>query len=340
MTVHIATSAELGRVVRRGLREPVRFVADNLLVGPCSAAAQAHVRARCDHWALRGRERTRFLASFREMLEAIEARERVLVWTSRLWADTAALWALCAWRLAAWPAEPDVDIVLLGDPRDPTPPRPNAGGPGAQYLRVTPSLVRRGREEARSLSLTRVREMARSWRRLAGPSPILAGKHRPTRQPLPAMGAYQAGFFPRLAGSGLALSRFDDLLFSCVGDRWSTPLDVFVRRGPAGEELREWLSLTGDVLLATRLAQWASHPGSEAALECEPHQAGNVMKAARYRLSVAGQALQRQGLTHLARGAPLPVWGATAYDPKAPWVVVEEHAGQPRLERAVGEPRR
>ena len=42
MTVHIATSAELGRVVRRGLREPVRFVADNLLVGPCSAAAQAH----------------------------------------------------------------------------------------------------------------------------------------------------------------------------------------------------------------------------------------------------------------------------------------------------------
>ena len=72
MTVHIATSAELGRVVRRGLREPVRFVADNLLVGPCSAAAQAHGRARCDHWALRGRERTRFLATFREMLEAIE----------------------------------------------------------------------------------------------------------------------------------------------------------------------------------------------------------------------------------------------------------------------------
>ncbi|MGK4007555.1 hypothetical protein WMF31_33350 [Sorangium sp. So ce1036] len=31
--------------------------------------------------------------------------------------------------------------------------------------------------------------------------------------------------------------------------------------------------------------------------------------------------------------APLPVWGVTAYDPLAPWVVVEDHAGEQRLQR-------
>lgn len=38
----------------------------------------------------------------------------------------------------------------------------------------------------------------------------------------------------------------------------------------------------------------------------------------------------------LDRGAPLPVWGGGAYDARAGWVVVGEHAGRQRLERLGG----
>lgn len=329
MTIHVATTEELGRAVRRGIREPVGVVADNLLVGPCAAAAEAHVEARCAYWGLKGRERSRFVGAARAVLQALASGERVVVWTSGRWADTVAMFAVCAWRLASWPMEPDMDVVVLGGP--------GGSGFGPQVVRVLPADARRGRGEARSLSLTRVRELARSWRRLSSASPILAGARAPVRQPLAALGGYQAGFFPGVVEGRLVLSRFDALLFSCVGEGWSTPLNVFVRRGEAGEELRKWSSFTGDVFLAARMAQWAGHGGGEAALESEPHRAENVMKAARYRLSEAGRALLREGLVSLDRGAPLPVWGGVAYDPRAGWVVVGEHAGRQRLRR-LGEP--
>lgn len=331
MTVHIATSEDLGGVVRHGLREPVCSFVDNLLVGPCSATAQDHVRARCEYWGLHGRERTRFFGSFRAILRAVESPERVLVWTSRPWADRAALWALCAWRLGAWPTAPNMACVVLGEPAE-----EDANELLPQYTRIQPADARQGMDQARSLSLTRIREMARVWRRLAAVSPILAHRGRrpaPARRPLVALGAYQAGFFPRLAEHGPILSRFDELLFSCVGERWSTPLDVFASRGADGEELRRWLALTGDVFLASRLAQWASHRGDEAALDCEPCPTDNFMKAARYRLSSAGQGILREGLSTLDRGARLPVWGAMAYDPGTAWVVVNDLPGQPRLRR-------
>src|SRR5262245_3565266 len=117
MTVHVATSQELGRIVRRGLRVPVRFLADHLLVGPCAPDAEAHVRARCEFWGLLGRERTRFLTSFRQVLEAAESGGRVVVWTSRLWADTIAFWAFCGWRLASG-RHSSVDVVVLGGSAD------------------------------------------------------------------------------------------------------------------------------------------------------------------------------------------------------------------------------
>lgn len=40
----------------------------------------------------------------------------------------------------------------------------------------------------------------------------------------------------------------------------------------------------------------------------------------------------RHGLTGIAQGAPLAVWGVTAYDPAAPWVVEDGPSGQ-RLQR-------
>ena len=92
--------------------------------------------------------------------------------------------------------------------------------------------------------------MALFWRKLSDRAPILCGKGDRTargREQLFELGTYQAGFFPRLDMHGLALSRFDELLFACLEkQRWSTPVEVFVSRGAAGEELRKWLSSTGD----------------------------------------------------------------------------------------------
>ncbi len=64
------------------------------------------------------------------------------------------------------------------------------------------------------------------------------------------------------------------------------------------------------------------------------NQPENIMKEARYRLSDAGHAIQQHGLAEIAQGAPLPVWGAMAYDPVAPWVVVNDDTGHPRLQRS------
>jgi hypothetical protein len=245
------------------------------------------------------------------------------MWTSGLLRDTLALWALCAWRLRYQPEHPDLNIVILGDaPED-------AFSRG--FVRVRPADARRGLDDARAPSLTRVQHMARSWRKVSGRSPVLSveGRHA-GRVPkvLLELGAYQAGFFPRMDGSSLTLSRFDELLFSCLDKDWVTPVDVFSHRSPAGEELRKWSTLTGDLFWAWRLRQWAEHHGAEAALERVPYREERSMLEARYRLSPAGDAIKRHGLAEIAQGAPLPVWGATAYNPADPWVVVDDHEGQ------------
>jgi hypothetical protein len=331
MTIHVAMSTEIGSAVRRGLRLPVSFVSDNLLVGPCALDPEVHRQQRCDFWGLRGREGTRFRASFRELIGAIQSRQQVIAWTSRLWSDTVALWGFCAWRLHHRPKQPDLKIVVLGD-------APEAGF-GRGSIRVTPADARQGLDGARALSLTRVQDMARWWRKVAGRSPVLSAEGKRTGRgwkELGELGTYQAGFFPRTDGRTLALSRFDKLLFSCLDQQWSAPVDVFVRGSSAGDELRKWLTLTGDVFLAMRLRQWAGNHGAKAALESEPYQPENIMKEARYRLSDAGRAIQRHGLAEIAQGAPLPVWGAMAYDPLAPWVVVDDYTGQQLLRRLGG----
>ena len=335
MTIHIATSGDLGSAIRRGLRVPVCTVpiSDNWLLGPCSPTPEGYPEARCDYWGMQGRERAAFLRSFRELMNAIDSRQRLVIWMSRLGNDTIAFWAICAWRLRRWPESPDLGLVVLGGPSE----AEDATGVGGGFIRVTPTAARRGLDQARSLSLTRVREMARCWRKLSGRTPILGGRGDLTargREPLLALGAYQAGFFPRRRGSGLLLSRFDELLFSCLAEReGATPANVFVSDSAAGEELRTWSNLTGDMFLSLRLAQWARHNGGDAALTSEPGRPGREMTP-RYTLTAVGHRLLKRGLAEIAEGAPLPVWGATAYDPRAPWVGVGDPAGRRRLQLA------
>jgi hypothetical protein len=319
MTNHIATSVELGRTVRRGLRLPVGFVSDNLLVGPCSKNYEQHIRLRCDFWGLQGRQRSRFRSSWAELIGALQSPQPLVVWTSHLWSDIVALWGLCAWRLHDRPEPPDLKIVFLGKAEE--------SGFGCGSLHLTPAEAGRSLELGSALSLTRVRELSRFWRKLSGPSPLLcAEEKRPSTRgkAFAELGAFQAGFFPRMKGRALCLSRFDELLFSCIEEGGATPLEVFVNPGPAGKELRKWLTMTGDIFLALRLRRWAEHRGAEAALECVPHRPDRSMLEARYRLSKAGDAIKKVGLAEIAQGAPLWVWGVQAYDPLAPWVVRAE----------------
>jgi hypothetical protein len=326
MTLHIATSYEFGGVIARAIHAPVCFVTENLLLGPCATDPEEHAQARSDFWDLHGRDLTRFRASFRDLRTAIHSRDRVVIWTTRCLADTAALWWLCAWRLLRWPLQPDLDLVVLGPD-----PGPKAGLERIN-IRVRGADVRRGLGNVRALSLTRVQRMARNWRKLTGHAPVSVPGGVPVdqdRRDLLDLATYEAGFFPRLEAGRLLLSRFDKLVFSCLGDDCLTPVEVYVHPSAAGEELTKWMYHTGDVFLATRLAQWAEHRGMDAALESQPMRPENVMLAARYRLSKVGEAIRRQGLQEIAQGPSLAVFGAVAYDPLAPWVLVDERGGRP-----------
>jgi hypothetical protein len=326
MTVHVATSAEIGRIVARALRSPVSFVPDNLLVGPCAEGFDAHRRLRIDTWEHDARQRARFSRAFDGLATAIDSRARMVVWTSPLWSDRVAFWGLCAFRLCRWPSRPRLLAGRLG------PDTASAFGCGS--VRVPPAEVRRAAEELSPLSKTYVRRCSASWRKLAGRRPVLAG---PVREELADVGTYQAGFFPRLRAATVHLSRFDELLFSCVGEGWSTPVDVFLRRSAAGEELRRWISHAGDVFLSVRLRQWAQHGVPAAALESEP---GRNIMTARYRLSHAGREIGARGLREIAQGAPLSLWGSVAYSPLAPWVAVEDEPGRLVLRLASGSAQR
>jgi len=331
MTIHVTTNSDIRRAVQRGLRLPVRFMRDNMLEGPCASDPEVHCEQRCDYLNLRGRERTQFRSRFHNVINALKSRQRILVWTSGLWSDRLMLWALCAWRLRYRPEHPDLDIVVLGDaPED---------GFGYGFVHVKPADARRGLDAARALSLTRVQHMARSWRKVSGRSPVLAtrgGRADRAQKDLVDLGTHQAAFFPRVDGSALTLSRIDELLFSCLDVKdWLTPVKVLVHPSPAGEELiKHWMLRISDCSFAWRLRQWAEHRGAEAALESVPYRPDRPpMLEARYRLTAVGDAIKRNGLTEIAQGAPLPVWGVTAYNPADPWVVVNDHEEGQRLRR-------
>jgi len=333
MTLHIATSLYVRPDVRRGMRLPVAFLSDGWLMGPCARDPEVHVRIRADFWAFwpssKG-ERAAYTASYRRGLKTLAADEPIVVWSSPMWNDRVAVWALCSFRLLYRPTQPDLSLVVVGEvvPADP----PLLFDEG--YVRVNPALVRRAWESVRPLSASQVREKARFWKKLTAPAPILSGKplrETPSRKELFEMGAYQAAFFPRLSERGLSLSTLDAVLLGCVNETPSSPAQIIGREGEQGEILK-WMHLTGDIILFERLAQWAKH-GPSPALHAEPWQAPNGWQTARYTLTSAGRAILRDGLTSIHQAPPLPIWGATAYDPEEPWVVVEEAGNRPHLRR-------
>lgn len=324
MTIHIAVSADLGRVVRRGIRERVCFAADNWLVGPVANDPQAHIDARCDYWKLRGRERSKFRAALRKVAQTLSSDEPIVVWGSPQWGDRVALWALYAFREALRPGGPPPGLVLMGTPQ--TEGEAATGGLNPSF---SPAEAQDRILSVRSPPGAELARFGRGFRRLCGAAPVLSRSlaQGVEGRELGELGDYQAAFFPSVRDGRLHLSLFDDLVFQCLeAAGQATPVQVFVSRAPAGEPLRRWLTLTGDIFLALRLAQWAEHQNG-AALSSEPLDPNNIMKAARYSLTEKGRSLRAMGLPALSDGPPLPVWGATAYSPDAPWAQFGPGAG-------------
>ncbi|MDC3959549.1 hypothetical protein [Polyangium jinanense] len=328
MTIHIATSSDVALAVRRGMRVAVRSMNDGLLVGPCAPDLEDHMRLRRDFWADVWPYPPAYVPPFRRVLADLAAAEPVVVWTSLKWMDRVALWAYCAYRLQHHPTQPDLSLIFIGEYGE----RHARLSFGIVYVTLEPAMARRAWGTARSLSRREVREKALFWRKLTAPSPILSGKRlreTPSRKEFFELGAYQAGLFPRLSERSLSLSTLDALLLGCVNKTPSNPARILMRRGSKGEELRRWLSLTGDIVLFERLAQWAER----GALHAKSWTAPNGWQTAKYTLSATGRSLLRDGLSSIDQAPPFPIWGVTAYDPKNPWVVVEEAGGRPHLRR-------
>lgn len=328
MTLHIATSHDVGLTARRGMHVSVRSTNDGLLVGPCVLDLEATMRLRRDFWAEVWTYPRAYVPPYRRVLAALAAAEPVVVWTSLKWNDRVALWAYCFHRLQHHPTQPDLSLIFIGEYEE----RHARISFGIVYVTLEPVMARQAWSAARPLSLREVREKARFWKKLTAPAPILSGKPihetRATKE-LIELGAYQAGLFPRQYAGGLTLSTLDALLLGCVNKTPSNPARIVMRRGSKGEELSRWMSVTGDIILFHRLAQWAKR----GALHAKPWTAPNGWQTAKYTLSAHGRALLRDGLTSIDQAPPLPIWGVTAYDPNNPWVVVEEPGARPHLRR-------
>jgi len=328
MTIHIATTRNIVHAVHRGMRVPVRTINDGWLIGPCSLDPEVHIRLRNDFWAHVPRQRAALTTSFRRIFAALAGDEPVVLWTSVQWNDRIALWALCFYRIQRRPTQPDFSLILMGKYEE----RHALLSFGIVYVTVDPAMARDAWRTARPLSLREIRVKARCWQKLAAPSPILSGKPlRETRanEELLELGTYQAGLFPKQTARGLGLSTLDALLLACVNETPSSPVDILACDDEAGEELWRWVSVTGDIAIFDRLAQWAK----VGALHATPYTAPNGWKTAKYTLTATGRALLRDGLSSLDQAPPFPIWGVTAYDPKNPWVVVEESPGKPWLRR-------
>ncbi|MDC3954571.1 hypothetical protein [Polyangium jinanense] len=311
------------------MRLPVNVVADGWLVGPCVRDLQDQMRMRADYWEYRGTDRRKFLVPYRRALDALAADEPVVIWTSPSWDDRVALWALCFQRLQHRPTEPDLSLVVVGEHEERKPPITF----GIGYVSLKPAMARRAWETMRSLSLREVREKALFWKKLTAPSPILSGnppRETRSRKEFFELGAYQAGFFPRLSERGLSLSTVDTLMLDLVDDTPRTPARIFMREGAKGDVFRQWFDLTGDVIHFKRIVQWATH--EPAALIADLHGQPHMWRAL-YSLTAHGRSLLHDGLTSLDQAPPFPIWGVTAYDRKDPWVVVEEAGGRPHLRR-------
>jgi hypothetical protein len=253
----------------------------------------------------------------------------VVLWVSTSIVERVDLWRTCSWLRHLGVATRDVlilefDKVPSGSiPEEPPPPFDHRWSVPDHPDDVLLERLRTARPWPRA----RYDRAVRLWDQYvdADPSRFVRSctQGAPGFPELAPLWTFLSAFFPRRTGDGaLRLSRFDELLLTILSGEWLTPLNVYVHKSQAGDELLQWLSATGDLFLADRLAQWARHGSRAVEREAGPRRDVKMMSSV-YRLTEAGRRLRDEGLQQLSDAPPLPIAGIEAYAPSSPWVLAE-----------------
>lgn len=274
---------------------------DNLLVGPSTLSARGQSALRASYWGRRPRSPTLGPAA------ALE------IWLTREWHSIVQLWRVSS-ECQRRGVHPELRIFGARS-REQTVP---GSDPPARTAGEVGPWIRGGRQRPARSALARWAEL---WARFCASAPdsFVEGskQHDRTFPEIVGIGQYVMGFFPRVRGRRLALSRFDELLLGALDTEWASPARIYARALGAGSQLARWTERSGDRLVAHRLQEWALHPSSriESRLIDESR---SPMAGTAYRLT---RSLSPVATIRGLEDAPvLRIGGATAYHGQG-WVV-------------------
>jgi hypothetical protein len=318
----VFTSSMADRLVKIGAENVVR-ASDRLVIGPCRRDAKEHSRARQAWW--RSSKKWDRLYS-----PDVRWKTPVVLWVSASIVERVNLWRTCSWLRHRGIATRDVFIIELEPTplrRSPEEPPPPFDGISSVAHHPDDVLLERLRA-ARPWPRARYDRAVRLWDQYvdSDPSRFVRSCTRGVQgfPELAPLWTFLSAFFPRRTGGGaLRLGRFDELLLTVLSDKWMTPVDVYVHKSQAGEELQQWFLATGDLFTDYRLAQWAQHGSAAVERAPGPKPPGHPMLSSVYRLTDAGRKLREEGLRQLSDAPPMPIAGIEAYAPSSPWVLAE-----------------
>jgi hypothetical protein len=324
--VHVALGELAGAALAKVV-SPVVVANDNLLLGPSSANLDRHQARRTRYWGT---------APSPELHEEL-ARAPGPGLCVDLPPTPGGLLGLCQICDAAIEREREVLVVALGSEAPGGHPH---GLDPAREVYLDAEKASKHRPPAVPWSKIQTALAATLWRLWCRRSPVAFSRFCASGSALHPeiadLSRYHAGFFPRVAGSRLLLSRLDELVLRQLSPTWSTPVEMFVKAVSAGSALDAWLSHTGDLYLATRLLAWSRHTrGRVVERRKERPTNPSDMTKWSFRWCVGGEAILDE-LPSLEGAPPVAIGGAVAYDARRPWVCRVDAAARPYVSRLGG----
>lgn len=309
------------RLASLGATNVVR-VLDHVVIGPSRRDGREHAQARAGWWGPSEEEWDRLYSP------DVRWQPPVVVWVAGRPVERMDLWRTCSWLRDLGISHRDVLILDM----EPAPRRVPRRGPFdcSDMVCDHPDAVLLERlEKARPWTRERYDRAVSLWEQFVDADfsrfARTCARGLKAFPDLAPVWALLSSFIPRVTSNGsLRLSRFDALVLDILSDEWKTAVKVYVDNSNKGESLREFCSCVGDLFLARRLHDWASH-GAYPPVERAPGPRPDVeMNAFVYRLTEPGMRIRKQGLAALTDAPSLPIAGIGAYAPESPWVLRDD----------------
>ncbi|MFT3766696.1 MAG: hypothetical protein QM820_14450 [Minicystis sp.] len=322
--VHVAVGGVLGAALAE-TTAPVIIMDDNVLLGPSRADAKRHQAARTRYWGS---------APSPELAEEL-ARGAGPPLCVTIPPTPCGILSLCQISCMAMGSGREVHVVDLGAESAGLPPQ--GIDPGEETYVDAAAALRHSPPAARWTTLATTLA-ATLWRLWCRPSPTALSRFCASGGALHPqfanLGCFHAGFFPRVTGGALGLSRIDELILRQLSREWTTPAKVFVQAMTNGSELVAWLSHTGDLHLAARLLAWSRHTRNRIVERRREHPKNpSEMTRWSFRWRPGGEAIL-EALPDVEVAPPVSIGGAVAYAPDPLWVGRLDAAGRPYVSRA------